>query len=166
LPRLRRGPAAGDSKHLAHQAVEGKVITIGRALGIIASEAVTDNRLKNKAEVIVLRPGALGADSTPLAIAADQLRWSPVFSFEHDGKRLVAITSKGGANRVYLRQTHEFRSQAPDGAVGDSAGGRWRVHIRGARVGHGRDAARGADASGLLVWLDRSASLVGANPVE
>ena len=88
---------------------------------------VTDTRLKNKAEVVVLRPGALGANSMPLAIAADRLRRTPVFSFKHDGQRLVAITSKAGANRIYLRRTHEFRSRESDGTVVDSAGGRWRV---------------------------------------
>jgi hypothetical protein len=88
---------------------------------------VTDTRLKNKAEVVVMRPGVLGANSTPLAIAADKLRRTPVFPFEHDGQRLVAITSKAGANRIYLRRTHEFRSRESDGTVADSAGGRWRV---------------------------------------
>jgi hypothetical protein len=88
---------------------------------------VTDTRLKNKAEVVVLRPGALGANSTPLAIAADKLRRTPVFPFEHDGQRLVAITSQAGANRIYLRQTHEFTSPGRDGAIVDSHGGRWRA---------------------------------------
>lgn len=94
---------------------------------LIFEVPTSDARLKNKAEVVVLRPGALGVNSTSLAIAADKLRRTPVFSFEHDGQRLVAITSAAGANRVYHRQMNEFASRSADGTVVDSRGGRWRV---------------------------------------
>ena len=39
----------------------------------------TDSRLKNKAEVLVLRPEVLGGTAPPLAIAVDRLRREPVF---------------------------------------------------------------------------------------
>lgn len=87
----------------------------------------TDSRLKNKAEVLVLRPEVLGPNATPVAIAVDRLKRQPLFAFEAGGRALVVITSKGGANRVYHRGDHVFRKIGKDGAVRDATGGRWSV---------------------------------------
>ncbi len=100
-----------------------------------------DRRLKNKAEVLVMqvRP-ATGGDSQPVAIAADYLERTPVFHFEVAGRRLLAVTSPRGANRVYALGRHEvvFQSRPATGDLVDTAGRRWR---------QGEDALTLADGS-------------------
>jgi len=86
----------------------------------------TDQRLKNKAEVVVMRLSA-GAEEVPVAIAVDLLRRHPVFHFDADGQRLVVITTRAGANRVYRAGGHTFDKMLADGAITDKDGGRWRV---------------------------------------
>ena len=99
-----------------------------------------DARLKNKAEVLVLRPEVIGGDAAAVAIAVDRLRREPVFSFEAGGRGFVVVTSKGGANRVYERGTHTFGPRQGDQSVMDTAGGRWTatpqalVHPSGERL--------------------------------
>jgi hypothetical protein len=90
----------------------------------------TDRRLKNKAEVLTLRirPAAGGA-AEPIAIAADFLLRHPVFHFEAAGRRLVVVTSRRGANRVFALNQHDaiFPAQSTDGVLTDTAGRRWTV---------------------------------------
>lgn len=86
-----------------------------------------DTRLRNKAEVLVLRPEVIGGHARPVAIAVDRLRREPVFSFEAGGRRFVVITSRGGANLLFDRGTHTFATRAPDGSVIDTTGRHWRV---------------------------------------
>jgi hypothetical protein len=91
---------------------------------------VTDSRLKNKAEVVVLRPGVVGPGSAPIALAVDRLRREPVLNFEAGGRALVVITSRGGGNRIFERGAHEFTGVGRGDAardVRDSTGGRWTV---------------------------------------
>lgn len=85
-----------------------------------------DARLKNKAEVLVLRPAALGGGGA-VAIAVERLRRQPVYAFEAGRRRLVVVTSAAGANRVFDRGPHTFLERLPDGSVRDATGGRWRV---------------------------------------
>jgi hypothetical protein len=87
----------------------------------------SDTRLKNKAEVLVLRPEVVGDGAAPVAIAVDRLRRTRVFAFESAGRAFVAITSKGGANRVYERAAHSFRAGPDDRTVMDAAGRAWSV---------------------------------------
>jgi hypothetical protein len=87
----------------------------------------SDTRLKNKAEVLVLRPETIGNNARPLAISVDRLRREPVFPVEAGGRRFVVITSKAGANIVFERGMHTFVARAPDASIRDKAGGRWRV---------------------------------------
>jgi hypothetical protein len=87
----------------------------------------TDSRLRNKAEVLVLRPEVIGPDATPVAIATDRLERRPIFTFEAGSRRFVVITSRDGANRVYERGEIEFASVDRDGAVRDGRGRRWQV---------------------------------------
>lgn len=88
---------------------------------------VGDSRLKNKAEVLVLRPEVLGTGVAPVAIAIDLLKRRPLFVFEASDRRLIVVTSKGGANRVYERGEIMFAKQEADGSLRDTAGRRWRV---------------------------------------
>ena len=89
-----------------------------------------DQRLANKAEVLVLRslsPTATAHPSRPLAIAADFLAEHPVYHLAVDGTNLVVITSPEGANRVYLSAAHRFSETARGGRVRDATGRAWRV---------------------------------------
>jgi hypothetical protein len=90
----------------------------------------TDRRLKNKAEVLVLRVRPLaGGEPQPAAIAADFLKRTPVFHFEVAGRRFVALTSRQGANRVYAlnQQQVAFPEQPSGETLRDAAGRVWRV---------------------------------------
>jgi hypothetical protein len=87
----------------------------------------SDTRLKNKAEVLVLRPEIIGNNARPVAISIDRLRREPAFTFEAGGRRFVVITSKGGANRVFERGGHTFVVRTQDDSIRDQAGGRWRA---------------------------------------
>ena len=88
-----------------------------------------DRRLKNKAEVLVMqvRPAA-GGEPQPVAIDADFLRRTPVFHFEVAGRRLLAVTSPKGANRVYALGSHDvvFQSRPVTGDLVDTAGRTWK----------------------------------------
>ena len=87
-----------------------------------------DRRLKNKAEVLVLqvRPPA-GGQAQPVAIVADFLKKTPVFHFEAAGRRLLVVTSRQGANRVYALGSHNavFEAQTVAGTLRDTSGRKW-----------------------------------------
>lgn len=91
----------------------------------------SDTRLKNKAEVLVVRPEVIGDGALPVAIAVERLLRQPVFSFEAAGRGFVVITSTGGSNLLFERRSHTFPGRAPDGSLRDAAGGRWRVGADG-----------------------------------
>lgn len=90
--------------------------------------AGTDRRLRNKEEVLVMRvrPAAGGA-AQPVAVVASFLKRSPFFHFEVAGRRLLAVTSKQGANRVYALDQHQvaFPSSASSDRPVDAAGRAW-----------------------------------------
>ncbi|MDQ3070979.1 MAG: DUF3179 domain-containing protein [Acidobacteriota bacterium] len=86
-----------------------------------------DTRLKNKAEVLVLRAETLGKDAKPVAIAVDLLRRKPVYAFDAGERRFVVVTSPGGANVVYERGTHSFAPQRADDGIRGTDGRRWRT---------------------------------------
>ena len=88
---------------------------------------VADARLRNKAEVVVLRPGVLAPDSPPVAIATETLRRRPVFPSAVDGHRLVVITSQGGANRVFSSGTRTFSTGRDARTIVDERGLTWTV---------------------------------------
>lgn len=86
-----------------------------------------DPRLKNKAEVLVLRPEIIGNNARPVAISVDRLRRQPVFQFDAAGRRFVVITSRAGANMMFECGAHTFASRAADGSIRDTTGRQWRV---------------------------------------
>lgn len=86
----------------------------------------TDRRLKNKAEVVVMRLASVGQE-VPVAIAVDLLKRQPVFHFEAAGQNFVVVTTRAGANRVYRAGDQQFDRVLPDGVVLDRRGARWRV---------------------------------------
>jgi hypothetical protein len=83
-------------------------------------------RLKNKAEVLVIRPELLPDGAAPLAIAADLLKRTPIFSFDAGGRGYVVVTSRDGANRVYERGGRSFIERDTAG-LRDGTGTRWKV---------------------------------------
>ena len=87
----------------------------------------SDTRLKNKAEVLVLRSEILGKNARPVAIAVERLRREPIYAFDAAGRRFVVVTSPGGANVVYERGTHSFAPQRADAGIRDTDGRRWRT---------------------------------------
>jgi hypothetical protein len=90
-----------------------------------------DRRLKNKDEVLTMRiRTAAGGEAQPVAIEADLLKRQPAYHFEAQGRQLVVITTRQGANRVYLLGSHEvtFPSRPHDGrTIADSGGRKWQV---------------------------------------
>lgn len=89
----------------------------------------TDDRLRNKDEVLVMRledPGRSG-ERQPLAIAASFLDRHRVFHHEFAGRRLVIVTSLKGANRVYDAGDVRLVRQLDDYRITDDAGKVWLV---------------------------------------
>lgn len=86
----------------------------------------TDQRLRNKDEVLVMRLPPGTDHAAPVAIAVRFLRAHPVYSFIVGQTRYVAITSPSGANRVYRMEA--IVPEQPDGPhVIDAGGRRWQV---------------------------------------
>lgn len=81
----------------------------------------TDERLRNKDEVLALREG-----DKQLAISATYLRRHPVFHGQIGQQKFVVITDRGGANRVYEAPNVKFTTF--DGrSVRDADGNVWVV---------------------------------------
>lgn len=84
----------------------------------------TDDRLKNKAEVLVMLLESRDGQKHPVAIAADFLKKNPVYHATFSGVSIVVISTKGGANRVYESRDVRFVGTAEKDRLQD-AGGRW-----------------------------------------
>lgn len=86
----------------------------------------TDQRLRNKDEVLVMRLPAGTGQPAPVAIAVRFLRAHAVYPFTVGQAQYVAITSPSGANRVY--QVEGVFPEQPHGpVVVDTTGRRWQV---------------------------------------
>ena len=92
---------------------------------------VHDQRLANKAEVLVLRfAGAADSDAPvgeTVAISAELLSAQPVFHVDSAAQPVVVITDASGANRVYATGERRFEAVSGDGLVRDTDGGTWTV---------------------------------------
>ena len=86
-----------------------------------------DDRLDNKDEVLVVLLEDERGERRPLAISADYLEDNRLHVEEHAGRRLLVVTSREGANRVYDAGSTAFERLAGDRVVLDAEGGRWRV---------------------------------------
>ena len=86
-----------------------------------------DDRLANKDEVLVMRLEAADGSRHPVAIAADRLARDRLFETVQAGRRLVVVTSRDGANRVYDAGAVRFERTAGESRVVDAAGGGWTV---------------------------------------
>lgn len=90
-----------------------------------------DRRLRNKAEVLTLKVRAIDGTTVPVAVAQSLLQRSPVHSLDVAGQRLLIVTSRRGANRVYALGSSDvvFESAGREAGddVRDGAGRAWRV---------------------------------------
>ena len=91
-----------------------------------------DNRLQNKAEILVLR---FAEDDVPLAISAEFLDENRLYTGELAGVRFVVLTDKSGANRVYETQDNKFVDWDHQDSVVDGDGNSWRLAEDGLRLG-------------------------------
>lgn len=87
-----------------------------------------DRRLRNKAEVLVMRPASEETgERRPVAIAAEFLKKTRLYQGRHGGRDLLVITSVGGANRAYDASGVRFsRLLSPD-RLADEGGRTWRI---------------------------------------
>ena len=93
----------------------------------------TDDRLKNKEEVLVMRldDPTIAGKRRPLAITVRFLSNNRVFHHRFAGRSLVVVTSEHGANRVYDAQDIRFARHVDAQRVTDEAGRSWRVTEEG-----------------------------------
>ncbi len=84
-----------------------------------------DSRLKRKAEVVTF---LAGDDPSRLPVALDTafLKKNPVHLFSAAGANYVALTTEGGANRIYRAGAIRFVSLSGDDAL-DDRGQSWKV---------------------------------------
>ena len=89
----------------------------------------TDNRLRNKAEVLVLLldDQSLVGRRRPLAISAAFLQRHRVFHRTFAGRNLAVVTSAQGANRVYDAEDVRFVRHLDAQRVADQMGRAWRI---------------------------------------
>jgi hypothetical protein len=87
----------------------------------------TDDRLRNKDEVVVMRLTSESGSTEPLpvAISTALLDQNRVFPLEVAGHSLVVITSDAGANRVYDAGEVGFSRTAEADSIVDQRGRRW-----------------------------------------
>jgi hypothetical protein len=97
--------------------------------GLMFQVANRDDRLANKAEVLVFRTGdeAGGGASQPLAIATSLLQRNRVFKVTVAGRTLTVVTSAHGANRVYDTKDIDLVRHLDDERVADRTGRAWRI---------------------------------------
>ena len=119
--------------------------------------ASRDDRLRNKAEVLVMRLGDpnRGGRRQPLAIAVSFLERNRVFHHSFAGRNLAVVTSERGANRAYDAQDLRLAGHLDEQRVADQMGRVWPHHGRGPGAGHRSERAAGPrpGATGFLVRL-------------
>jgi Protein of unknown function (DUF3179) len=84
-----------------------------------------DKRLKRKAEVVTFFAGD-ERKLVPVALDSALLRKNPVYTFEAAGASWVALTTEGGANRIYRAGTTRFLRLAGSDVL-DEQGRAWRI---------------------------------------
>lgn len=84
-----------------------------------------DKRLKNKQEVLALR--FAGAPNQQLAIDTEYLANNPIHEDRVGPQKLVVITDKSGANRVYDPKSIRFSTYDGDSQLTDESGQTWTL---------------------------------------
>lgn len=85
----------------------------------------SDERLKNKDEVVTFFAEGHGGSRVPVALSAAFLKKSPAYVFEAGGRNFIAITTEQGANRIYAGAPRLTATAA--GALRDDRGREWRA---------------------------------------
>ncbi len=83
----------------------------------------TDDRLKNKDEVLAIRFDELTQEK--LVISADFLSENRVYHDELAKRKFVVVTDESGANRVYECKDWKFKEITSEDKVIDEQGGEW-----------------------------------------
>ena len=86
-----------------------------------------DDRLANKDEVLVMLLDTAQGARQPVAIAVDHLARNRLYETVQAGRRLVVVTSREGANRVYDAGGVRFARAAGEARIVDTTGGGWTV---------------------------------------
>ena len=86
-----------------------------------------DGDLDNKDEVLTLLIEDAAGERRPLAISAEFLADHPLHLEQHAGRRLLVVTTREGANRVFDPGPADFVRLDGDLVVVDADGGRWQV---------------------------------------
>ncbi len=84
-----------------------------------------DERLKNKQEVLALRFAASPREQ--LAIDTAFLKKNPLYKNKIGQQKLLILTDKSGANRVYDPKEINFVSYDQDSTVTDNKGNKWQL---------------------------------------
>ncbi|RVU84035.1 DUF3179 domain-containing protein [Leucothrix sargassi] len=85
----------------------------------------SDNRLQNKQEILALRFPA--APKEQLAIDTNFLKRNPLYKNKIGFQKLVVLTDRSGANRVYDPKNVNFVKYDGNSTVTDSTGGEWTL---------------------------------------
>ena len=83
-----------------------------------------DRRLKNKAEVFIVRHQQ---DQDPLAISAEFLQKTPVYHDHVGDLKFVVATDSTGANRAFEVNSHRFRTGNSRSELIDESNREWKV---------------------------------------
>lgn len=86
-----------------------------------------DTRLNNKAEVLGVLVPAVGGGRQAIAFAVAYLARARVHHETVEGRTLVVLTSRRGANRVFEIGPRRIDAWVDDQTVRDVSGGQWRV---------------------------------------
>ncbi len=98
---------------------------------LMFSISTSDDRLKNKDEVLALIFPERGIDT--MAIAAEFLNKNPVYADTLSDLEFVVLTDGSGANRVYETRGRKFVAYDRDATVTDDQGGKWELSEDGLR---------------------------------
>jgi hypothetical protein len=87
----------------------------------------TDNRLRNKAEVLVMLLTARDGRKRPVAMAVEFLARNRLYQRRFEDHSVVVLTSRDGANRVYEAGPVQFLRRLDEDRVRDADGNDWRA---------------------------------------
>lgn len=87
----------------------------------------TDRRLKNKDEILGLLLPTEGGGRQPVAFAARFLARNRLYHAEFEGRSMLILTTRRGANRVYDAAEQKFTESDGDDRVIDEQGRVWQV---------------------------------------
>jgi len=88
-------------------------------------DQLKDKRLKNKSSVLALRFGSKSNDK--VAFSPKFLRKNPVYNHQHEKTKVVILTDKSGASRVYQSDKTNFKKWDQSQTAIDDQGQSWTL---------------------------------------